>query len=78
MREFDYPEEEIKKVGESYIRSVTPTRERRNNVPTVIRLQEIASRIKGKDTPRSHSNTKSISGGGADDDEYKSCNEDNY
>ena len=64
MREFDYPEEEIKKVEESYIRSVTPTRERRNNVPSVIRLQEIASRIKGKDTPCSHFNLKSLSGRG--------------
>ncbi len=77
MKEFDYPEEEIKKVVESYIRSVTPTRERRKNFPSVIRLQEIASRIKGKDTQLTHSNVKSISGGGADDDEYKSCNEDN-
>ena len=51
---------------------------RGSTTPSIRKLQEVADKIKGRTTPRLQSMTKNVSSGGADnDDDYKSCNDDN-
>ena len=46
------------------------------NAPSIIALQEIASKVKGKNTSQNHPFTVSLSSKKVDDDEFKSCNGD--
>ena len=47
-----------------------------STTPSILKLQAVADRIKGRTTPRLQSKTKSVSSGDADiDDDYKSCND---
>jgi hypothetical protein len=44
--------------------------------PSVFALQEIADKVKGKTTPRTHSIANSLTSKRADEEEFKSCNGD--
>ena len=47
-----------------------------STTPSILKLQAVADRIKGRTTPRLQSKAKSVSSGDADiDDDYKSCND---
>jgi hypothetical protein len=44
--------------------------------PSVKVLQEIADKVKGKTTPRTHSKANSLTSKRGDEEEFKSCNDD--
>ena len=76
MESFKGQEEEIKRVEEQYKKSTSPVFGRVSTTPSILKLQAVADRIKGRTTHRLQSKTKSFSSGDADiDDDYKSCND---
>ena len=76
MESFKGQEEEIKRAGDQYKKSTSPVFGRVSTTQSILKLQAVAHRIKGRTTPRLQSKTKSISSGDADiDDDYKSCND---
>ena len=78
MESFKGQEEEIKRAEEQYKKSTSPVFGRVSTTQSILKLQAVADRIKGRTTPRLQSKTKSVSSGDADiDDDYKSCNDDN-
>ena len=78
MESFKGQEEEIKRADEQCKKSASPVFGRVSTTQSILKLQAVADKIKGRTTPRLQSMTKSVSSGGADnDDDYKSCNGDN-
>ena len=76
MESFKGQEEEIKRAEEQCKKSASPVFGRVSTTQSILKLQAVADRIKGRTTPRLQSKTKSISSGDADiDDDYKSCND---
>ena len=76
MESFKGQEEEIKRAEEQYKKSTSPVFGRVSTTQSILKLQAVADRIKGRTTPRLQSKTKSVSSGDADiDDDYKSCND---
>ena len=76
MESFKGQEEEIKRAEEQCKKSASPVFGRVSTTQSILKLQAVADRIKGRTTPRHQSKTKSISSGDADiDDDYKSCND---
>ena len=57
-------------------RSQSPALERMKYTPSVKALQEVADLVKGRTTPRTHSIANSLTSKRADEEEFKSCNDD--
>jgi hypothetical protein len=76
MESFKGQEEEIKRAEEHCKKSASPVFGRVSTTPSILKLQAVADRIKGRTTPRLQPKTKSVSSVDADiDDDYKSCND---
>jgi hypothetical protein len=63
MESFKGQEEEIKRAEEQYKKSTSPVFGRVSTTQSILKLQAVADRIKGRTTPRLQSKTKSVSSG---------------